>query len=148
MPLEQLDLVVLALAALALLLLGWRLRRFWSAVRLGRNRRRGASAERLAERLLAAAGYTIVAGQQTMTGTLLVDGEPLEFDVRADAIVERDGRRLVAEVKSGEVAVLTHRATRRQLLEYAWVFRLDGVLLVDTAERRIRRVDFPRLLGP
>ena len=42
-----------------------------------------------------------------------------------------------------QVARITHRATRRQLLEYAAVFDVDGVLLVDAEGGRIHRVEFP-----
>ena len=42
-------------------------------------------------------------------------------------------------------ADLANRDTRRQLLEYAYVFGLDGVLLVDMAAGAIREVEFPGL---
>ncbi len=48
-------------------------------------------------------------------------------------------------MKSGGAAAVTTRATRRQLLEYAYTYGLDGVLLVDMEAERIVRVEFPRL---
>jgi hypothetical protein len=135
--------VLALLAALALVWLGWWLRRRVLAARLGRRRRRGARAELRALRLLERGGYRLVAEQPRRTGCILVDGEPETFDLRADAVVEKDGERLVVEVKTGAAA--SARETRRQLLEYLWAFGLDGALLVDMAAGRIYRVEFPGL---
>jgi len=131
--------VVLALA------LGFRLSRWWRAHLLGGRRRRGSRAERRAFALLERNGYRIIGAQETAVGFVIIDGDEQTFDLRADAIVEKDGERLVAEVKSGGAAAVTTRATRRQLLEYAYTYGLDGVLLVDMEAERIVRVEFPRL---
>jgi hypothetical protein len=115
-------------------------------MRLGRRRRGGARAERRARRLLERNGYRLVAEQPRRKGCILLDGEPESFELRADAIVEKDGERLVVEIKSGAASAAS-RETRRQLLEYLWVFELDGILLVDMAAGRIYRVEFPGLRG-
>jgi len=141
----RLALVAAALLIVALLALGFRLSRWWRAHLLGGRRRRGARAESRAFALLERHGYRIVRAQETAVGFVVVDGDELTFDLRADAIVEKDGERLVAEVKSGGDADVTARSTRRQLLEYAYTYGLDGVLLVDMEAERIVRVEFPRL---
>ncbi len=135
---------LLALVALLLLSLwGW-----WrAATRVGRaNRARGLIAragEAAAEPLLERAGYTVRERQVTAWWSLRVNGEPVEVWCRADLIVERRGRRFVAEVKTGERAPdPTRAATRRQLLEYHHAFEADGVLLVDVAARRIITVEW------
>lgn len=70
----------------------------------------------------------------------------LDVTLRADALVQRGGRRFIAEVKSTPlVADLKHGPTRRQLLEYAIAYGTDGVLLVDTQAARIDEVTFPKL---
>jgi len=143
--LDRPALVGLALVALVLILLGWRLRRAWLAARLGRRRVRGARAEGRALRLLERHGYTVVAEKEAALARLVVDGAEEAFDLRADIIVEKAGERLVAEVKTGAAAAVTSRATRRQLLEYAYAYRRGAVLLVDMAEERIVRVEFPDL---
>lgn len=145
LELNQVTLGLLALGMVVLLWAGWRLKRWWQAVRLGRSRRQGARGESRALKLLARHGYALVNAQETMVGRFVVDGEAHDYDLRADAVVEKNGERLVAEVKTGAAAALTSRATRRQLLEYAYTFRLDGVLLVDMAAERIYRIDFPDL---
>lgn len=137
---------LLGVAVVLLLALGWRLRRMWMAARLQERRTRGGRAEGRALRLLERAGYVVIASQPAALVRILVDGEEEEFDLRADVMVEKDGERLVAEVKTGLAAAVTSRATRRQLLEYAYAYRLDAVLLVDMASEQIIRVEFPDLL--
>jgi hypothetical protein len=75
-----------------------------------------------------------------------VDGEIREYVVRADALVKRKRRTCVAEFKGGAgSSSVTNRATRRQLLEYAVLFDVDGVLLVDADTGHIHEVEFPAL---
>lgn len=54
----------------------------------------------------------------------------------------RDRWRFIAEVKTGRIAPsLAYGATRRQLLEYAAAFDVDGVLLVDADRGTITHVE-------
>ncbi len=132
------------------------LARAWARWRGSRRaRRRGARAVRGevgAIALLEEAGYRVVGRQVRATWVPLVDGEPFPIELRADYVVELDGERLVAEVKTGEAAPnLSTAATRRQLLEYRVAFGVDGVLLVCPERGAIHRVEFPlvkNLLGP
>jgi hypothetical protein len=138
--LAALVLAALLGAALASRLARWRDRSARRAIA-----RVGARAERDAERLLQRAGYRILDRQVTGRWTLRVDGDPVDVTCRADLLVERRGRRLVAEVKSAGPAVApTAPATRRQLLEYTMAFDVDGVVLVDMQARAVVRVEFPR----
>ena len=74
---------------------------------------------------------------------MLAEAHEVEFTLIADYLVERDGRRWVAEVKTGERALdLRHGPTRRQMLEYRHAFDVDGVLLVDAEGQQITRVRF------
>ena len=96
-----------------------------------------------AERFLARRGYEVVGRQVTSRWTLWVDDQPHEVHNRADLLVERGGRRYVAEVKTGARAPNpTLPATRRQLMEYSHTFDVDGVLLVDMSAHKIRSVRF------
>jgi hypothetical protein len=138
-------LAALITATLALMLV-------WIARALARRRasmkavtraRRARAGETAAEKLLAAAGYEVLDTQVRLTWTFHCDGEPVEIELRCDAIVARDGRRLVAEVKTGDQApALETAATRRQLLEYAIAYDADGVLLVVPEAGLVREVDF------
>ena len=131
--------VLVVLAALGLAARRW-------VRRLVRQRRwlRAQDAEGEAPRLLEKLGYGVLGAQVEGGYSLQVDGQPIDVSLRADYIVERRGRRFVAEVKSGKLAPhLDTAATRRQLLEYSIAFRVDGVLLVDGEARRVHHVEFP-----
>lgn len=119
--------------------------------RMARRRlRRAQVGEEQAAQLLEQAGYTVLAAQHEGSLTALVDEKPCSFALRADYLVRsRDGRLLIAEVKTGAVArTLQHGPTRRQLLEYALAYGelADGVLLVaPEQEQAITQVAFPLL---
>lgn len=123
--------------------LGWRLAALRRARLVARSRRAGLAGEARAEALLAGAGYRIERRQPTARGVVHVDGVAQAFTVRADFLVTRRRRRYVVEAK-GTVgaASVAHRDTRRQLLEYARVFDVDGVLLVDAEGGQVHTVTF------
>ncbi len=100
--------------------------------------------EERAEVLLRRLGYRIADRQVEHSWSILADGEPHIVELRADLLVTRAGRRLIAEVKTGQVAPrLENASTRRQLLEYALAYPVDGVLLVDMEEGSVREIVFP-----
>jgi hypothetical protein len=103
-----------------------------------------AEGERGAAALLESSGYRVLDRQVTTRWTVWVDGQPCSVACRADLLVaDAAGGRFVAEVKTGHLAPDPLRpSTRRQLLEYWLAFQVDGVLLVDMAERRISGLSF------
>lgn len=138
----------MVLAALLLLAVGFflgvRLARALLRRRVARTRQVGREGAKRALAFLAYEGWRVLETEVVGRGALAIDGKPRGFVVRADAIVRRGRRTYVAELKGGaDVSRITHRETRRQLLEYAAVFDVDGVLLVDGKRRRIHRVTFP-----
>ena len=144
---SSLVVILLLLVLLALALLLW----WWERGRGGRGSRErngvAAAGERAAEALLGAEGFVVIERQARAEWTFLLDGEPITVGCRADLLVERDGELFVAEVKTGSLAPDPARpATRRQLLEYALAFEVEGILLVDMVEQRIRWVRLP--FGP
>lgn len=140
-PMESM-LLILGVTVL-LLLLVFRLVSRQQRRRVRTHARLGRRAESEGYRLLERRGFVLVERQAVTEVVVEVDGEAQTFTVRADALVERDGRRFVAEIKGGEEnASLTSRATRRQLLEYAFAFGVDEVLLVDPGQGRVSRVRF------
>ncbi len=109
---------------------------------------RAQAGEADAEDLLIAAGYRIVDRQVRCLWWMDVEGEEEEFELRADLLVEKDGERFIAEVKTGQRAPdPAYPPTRRQLLEYRLAFHPYGVLLVDAEAGEILSVDFPRALA-
>jgi hypothetical protein len=116
--------------------------------RAGARARRAIAGENRSEVLLRRQGYTIVERQPRRQVVLLVDEEPHPVDVRADWLVERDGRRFVADTKTGRLAPsIDHAPTRRQLLEYRLVYDVVGVLLIDAEANEVHAVTFPGLPG-
>ena len=137
--------LMLVLAAYA----GHKWNRFWRAVVLRGRRRRAKQAEDEAASVLRRAGYRIRGREVERSYRLDVAGEPLEVGLRCDYIVSRRGKLFVAEVKSGRSAPKpSNKDTRRQLLEYSLAYPVDGVLLVDMRQKRIREVVFPDASGP
>ena len=110
------------------------------------SRRRNARAlegEFLAENLLEEAGFQIRGRQVAFTGTVWVDGAPMDFGIRVDLVLERNGHEYVAEVKTGDLAPdPRHGPTRRQLREYADLLPEHGVLLVDVEAGRVHEIEF------
>jgi hypothetical protein len=142
---EHLHLALIVAAGVALVLLLRQGLRAWIRRRriLGRivAAQKGESRARA---LLESDGYAVVKSQSGASYTLSIDGEHLTVPLRADYLVERAGRRYVAEVKTGAYAPhLRTPATRRQLLEYRIAFDVDGVLLVDAEKQRVHIVQFP-----
>jgi hypothetical protein len=139
-------------AALAIALVQWL--RLWLRGALARRSLRArcdraALGEARAEGLLRRLGYDVLGRQAAGSWVVEVDGRELVVGVRADYLVERGGRRLVAEVKTGRAAPhVESSATRRQLLEYRFAFDVDGVLLVDAEADVVREVVFPLPVAP
>lgn len=119
--------------------------RRWNESRVCRVRtRRGLRGERTAEKVLVRRGYKVIARQLAGRYSVTVDGEAREVSLNADLLVERHGRALIAEVKTGPQAPrFEHADTRRQLLEYQLAFGGDGILLVDPEREEVREVRFP-----
>jgi hypothetical protein len=150
--LPQVDLrLALALALLSAIVLAavilavTRRWRSWQAsTRAQRQARRSIAGEIEAERLLSSLGYRVLARQVCLEWAIACDGEDHVVELRADLLVERRGRRYVAEVKTGLSApLLTNAATRRQLLEYCVAYDVESVLLVDVEEDRVCEISFP-----
>jgi hypothetical protein len=133
--------VALATALAALLLSA----RTWRRSRRARQRaQRALAGEASAERLLTDNGFAVIERQVSVTWELRVNGAPRQVPLRVDLLVERGGRRYVAEVKTGaEAPRVETAATRRQLLEYRLALPVAGVLLVSPEGGHIQEVEFP-----
>jgi hypothetical protein len=157
-------LLAFAVAAIVIVLQAWRLARLRRAARTGvaaaaredqrreamlARRLRAADGEESAFGLLERAGYLVLGRQVAGSWTVRADGEPLTFGLRADYLVQRAGRRYVAEVKTGRLAPrLSHGPTRRQLLEYSSAFDVHGVILVDADAETLTHVEVERGARP
>ena len=139
---EQLLLLLIAALAGIAALMWWRASKRAGWASQARNQR-AQEGEQAAEELLESLGYEVLERQLAGEWEMEVDGEPVRAGVRADLLVQRDGLVFVAEVKTGTLAPnLSHAPTRRQLLEYWFVFGPDGLLLVDMESMVVREVRF------
>ena len=75
------------------------------------------------------------------------EGEDHEVE-RKRGIVGQVDREDIAALHREFVHASRHAATRRQLMEYAIAYDVDGVLLVDMESEKVRRVAFPELHQP
>lgn len=125
--------------------IGGRVRRFWLRRRLARQWGHARRGEQQARGWLERHGFTVLDEQVSRASLLVVDGEDAPFTVRADYLVERDGVRAVVEVKTGAVANPSSRGTRRQILEYAWVYGVSEVYLFDADEERLHSIGIPTM---
>lgn len=127
----------------ALLIIATLVRRIVRSISAKWRARRVLRSEASAGSLLRARGFSIVAKNTQHTWQFSVDGEPTTVALRPDFVVEKGGRRWVADAKSGTRAPdILFPPTRRQLLEYAHAFGATGVLLVDTEAKEIHTVCF------
>ena len=60
-------------------------------------------------------------------------------------LVEKNGVKYIAEIKTGDVASPFNRNTRRQLHEYSYYSNHDIVLLVDPIKKSIKKLSFKKI---
>ena len=130
------------IAVVIFLWLGWRLRIAWKNFLFSLVRRRGRIGEEEAIKLLNKNGYSIVQSQLPLAGVCFVDGKSVEFNVRVDYLVERNGIKYLAEVKTGDAGNPKNVSTRRQLFEYARLSHSETLLLVDATNGKVMEICF------
>ena len=147
MDIQNFIIVILLCLVVWLYVLG-RIRRGRGHRRAVKRARRASAGEVAAEELLESHGYDVLDRQVRCLWWMEVDGDEEEVELRADLLVERDGERFIAEVKTGVQAPDPgFPPTRRQLLEYRLAFDPYRVLLVDVEGGEIMEVTFPRALA-
>lgn len=116
-------------------------------VRLFRKRmERGERGEEIGKKFLIKKGFTIVEEQPKESSIILIDGEAHTYNVRADFLVERKGRRSIVEVKTGNISTNPKSInTRRQLLEYSRIYDVDNLLFFDAESKKLKTISFPEI---
>lgn len=137
-------LMIVGLVALVFVLVGLLVQARSRAGAASRRRNaRALAGESDAERLLERHGFRVRGRQVAFPGTVWIDGQAVDFGIRVDLVLERDGHPYVAEVKTGDLAPdPRHGPTRRQLREYADLLPDHGVLLVDVEAGAVHEVEF------
>jgi hypothetical protein len=119
-------------------------RRARETFRARAHNKRGRRADQVAGRLLEERGYRLIARQSRKTYLVRQGETDQPVDLIIDFVVEKDGERFAAEVKTGGATAGIERAdTRRQLLEYQLALGCKRVLLVDPERSQITVLAFP-----
>jgi len=106
--------------------------------------KRGVAGEEIGKAYLIKHGYEIIEEQPRESSIILIDGVENEYNVRADFLVERKGRRAIVEVKTGNVSTNpTSTNSRRQLLEYSHIYDVDDLLFFDAESKKLQKISFP-----
>lgn len=138
---NQTDLFILGMIFGVLLF--WQGYRWWRSFRLKKKVKRAKKGEKQALDLLESEGYEILELQKRAPICAKVDGVACKTYIAADVLVRKDGRVYVAEIKTGsEATKVSHAPTRRQLLEYFFIFKPYGILLVNMEQKKICKVEF------
>lgn len=104
---------------------------------------RGRRLEQEARRFLIRKGFRILGEQVEIVHEYEVDGEPQSSLIVLDYLVAKRGKTYIVEVKSGNTAIsVQNGATRRQILEYDFVLKNDGIYLLDMENRKMHLVRF------
>ena len=138
-------LIFIAFLVIFFIWLGWKIRLWWKNFLFMLVRNRGKKGERSSINLLEKNGYKVLDEQIKLNGYFFIDDELNEFDLRPDLLVEKDGIKYIAEIKTGEVANPSNRNTRRQLHEYSYYSNQEVVLLVDPIKKTIKRLSFKKI---
>ena len=133
---------LLLVFVLLILYLGWRIRRAWNNFLFYLIKRKGRKGEGIAVKILHKEGYEIIDEQVTFSGFLFENNKKIEYLVKPDFIVKKNGEKFIAEVKTGASILIQNRNTRRQILEYSHLNQNKTVLLVDIENRKIKKIDF------
>jgi len=95
-----------------------------------------------AEKMLQNNGYKITARQNKATVITYVDGKSHLGFVIADFTVEKNDKRYAVKVKSGDNVDPTEPGIRRELLEYEYAHRPDGILVLNLSSGEILEISF------
>ena len=125
-----------------LILSGWKLRAFYKNIILYYYRVRGKKGEQKAINILKKNNYEIIHEQEIIYGFLYENNKKIMYKIIPDFLVEKNGLRFLAEVKTGKSANIENRYTRRQLLEYSHLLNTKVSLLIDTDKEVIKKINF------
>ena len=137
-------LALIIFVVLFLIWLGWKIRIWWKNFLFMLLRKRGKKGEINSIKLLKKKGYKVLDEQIRLNGYFFIDDALNKFELRPDLLVEKEGIKYIAEIKTGDVANPVNRNCRRQLHEYSYYSGHDVVLLVDPIKKTIKKINFQK----
>ena len=104
---------------------------------------RGHMLESKARAYLENIGYDVINEQNVHYHNYTVNGIDYQSKLILDYVVEKEGKTYIVEVKSGKKAIsMSDRNSRRQILEYDFVIKNDGIFLLDMENKNMQLVTF------
>lgn len=134
--------IAITFVSFLLIFIGWKLSAFYKKVIFYFVKKKAKKSEKKAKILLKKNNYRIIKEQYVQNHNLYDNDEKKSFTIRPDFIVEKKGFLYIAEVKSGSYSHINNIHTRRQLLEYSFYNKDKTVLLIDTENETIRKIEF------
>lgn len=117
---------------------------YWLRRRPGRisGAKAGKSSSR-ARTVLEEAGYEIVRIKPSVTVRMEIDGRPYPFEMKADFLVSRKGRRYLVRIRrDSKQARLQSKMWRGAHLRDTLAFRADGILVLNLEKETVQEVHF------
>jgi len=116
---------------------------FFKSGYMRKKRKQGRKGELIAKKFLIRNGYQIIREQPEKKAVMFIDGERFFYKIRADFLVEKNGKRAVVEVKTGATATdPLYRGTRRQLLEYSLFYSGNELLFFNAETKDLQKIEF------
>lgn len=136
-------LLALIIVSLLCLVIRYKFIEYSNQRRVKKRFERGNKLELNAKSFLENKGYEVTDYQSTYDHIYRVDGVEQTATIEPDYIVKKNGKRYIVEVKSGTTAISArNRHTRRQLLEYDYVIKNDGIFLLDMENHKLQLIKF------
>lgn len=131
-------------AGIAVMWLIAKLQKTFESFKRKKRFKRGTEGEAEACLYLQKHGFSICRAQDETAASMLINGISHDYTVRADYVAVKKGKRCIVEVKTGKKAVdPLFSDTRRQLLEYAVVYKVDNIFLFNADDGILMKIDFP-----
>ena len=141
---QTLIIIALIICFLAGAYLYYKFNKFQSKRKIQKLRKRGEKGEEKAKKYLLKHGYKIIEEQPEHDAELFIDEQLHKYKVRADFLVEYKGVTSIVEVKTGNKATdPASIQTRRQLLEYSLIYKVDQLLFFDAETFTLHSIRFP-----
>ena len=136
------NIIIIFIVSIILIFLGWKLRKIYKNLVFFILKKQARKSEKKAISLLKKNGYNIIDKQFKVNHFLYENKIIKHFSFRPDFLVEKNGFEYVSEVKSGQSSYIENINTRRQLLEYFIYTKKKSIVLVNTENRIIKKIDF------
>ena len=136
------NIIIIFIISIFLNFFGWKLRKFYKRVIFFILRRHAKKSEKKAIILLKKHNFDIIDEQFKVNHYLYENDKIKCFSFRPDLLVQKNGVEYFAEVKSGQASYIENINTRRQLLEYFIYSKKKSIILVDTENSIVKKIDF------